>query len=307
MLLKLKKNFLINLKRRISMSDLSNEFTTPPGRIVQGSLYEPITVDINGNKLIFKTGKNKGEERVSYYFALAIPKNNEKHWTETEWGKKIWFFVHNHYQNKTPRDFTWKVDDGDSTVPNSNDVKNCDREGFPGNWILRLSNGFPSPIWDFDLEKRILEEDFVNPGDWVEVNVLMAINDKPNSKQSVFLNHRVIRFNSYGERIQFTNKDPKSCGFTGSMIGSQSPMPTTNAQHAEFNANISNPQTPPLPYPEILDPKNSSIPMPPIVPPPPIIPNNKKEMTAKANFTYEQYIQNGWTDELLIQNGLVLP
>ena len=53
---------------------------TPPGRLVQGSLYKGSTQDAEGNPLIVKTGPNAGQSRVDYFFAVAIPKGSETHW-----------------------------------------------------------------------------------------------------------------------------------------------------------------------------------------------------------------------------------
>jgi len=48
--------------------------TSPVGRIVMGSLYDPSTTDAEGKPLVVKTGPNAGQPRVNYFFALAIPK-----------------------------------------------------------------------------------------------------------------------------------------------------------------------------------------------------------------------------------------
>lgn len=46
----------------------------------------------------------------------------------------------------------------------------------------------------------------------------------------------------------------------------------------------------------------------PYAPPPPLPAAGKKEMTAKANgATYESFIQNGWTDEMMIRDGYMFP
>lgn len=62
-----------------------DEFRLPVGRMVMGSLYNPQTTNAEGAPL---TGKD-GQSRVEYFFALAIPKGSERHWNETDWGKRI--------------------------------------------------------------------------------------------------------------------------------------------------------------------------------------------------------------------------
>jgi hypothetical protein len=66
------------------------EILTPVGRLVQGSLYNPNTTDAENRPLVFKSGANAGQPRVDYYFGLAIAKQGEQHWSQTEWGAKIW-------------------------------------------------------------------------------------------------------------------------------------------------------------------------------------------------------------------------
>lgn len=285
-----------------------NEFKTPPGRIVQGSLYEPQTTDIKGVRLKFKSGPKAGEDRDSYYFAIAISKGKEEHWSETTWGSIIWGYVHAHYANKVPRDFTWKVDDGDNEEPNSKEIRNCDREGFPGNWILRLANNNPPQIWNRELTAQIIEKNAINPGDWIEVFASMDINDEPGNKQSIFLNHRIIRFNSYGPRIQFA-RDPKSVGFDGEVMGSVTPL-SADASESAPRATVNKTTPPPAkpgvkvePHTKILD----TAPKPPskVAPKPPVRPVNK--MTDAAEYTYEEYLASGWTDADLIEQGLMTP
>src|ERR1700733_10382568 len=106
------------------------ELLTPVGRLVQGSLYEPQTTDAENKPLTIRSGPNGGQPRVDFYFALAVPKGGEQHWSQTQWGAKIWQAGHVGFPNGQTQSptFAWKVTDGDSQVPNRMGKKPADRE-----------------------------------------------------------------------------------------------------------------------------------------------------------------------------------
>ena len=121
--------------------------TSPVGRIVMGSLYDPSTTDAEGKPLVVKTGPNAGKPRVNYFFALAIPKGAEPHWAHTPWGQQIWNVGNQAFPNaaQSPA-FTWKIEDGDSQIPNKKGRKPIDNEGWRGHWILKFSGGFAPKV-----------------------------------------------------------------------------------------------------------------------------------------------------------------
>jgi hypothetical protein len=191
----------------------SVNLTTPVGRIVQGNLYEAQTKDMDGKPLVVKTGPNAGQPTVRYYFALAIPKGAERHWAETEWGAKIWAVGHAAFPAQAQRpDFAWKIEDGDSTVPNKKNRKPCDQEGFPRNWVMRLSSGFPPKIFNATGTVQLTEKDAVKPGYYVQVNLNVTGNNDANRNPGVYLNHSMVALAGYGQEIQF-GPDPASAGF----------------------------------------------------------------------------------------------
>lgn len=279
------------------------DILTPVGRLVQGSLYEGQTTDAENRPLVYKSGANQGQPRVDYYFALAIPKGLERHWAETEWGKKIWDVGHAGFPNGQAQhpSFAWKVIDGDSTIPNKAGKKPCDREGYPGCWILNFSSSFPSQIYNENGTKLITESKYVNLGDYVEV--FGYVTDNGSQQQpGVYLNHSMVAFRGFGERI-FLGIDPKSVGFGQSTLPAGAskapvgqalttePAPVTTAAPAPMPTPVTTAAPAPAPYPQILTPP---------------APAPVKVMTAKANgVSYEDYIKSGWTDELLIQHGFM--
>ncbi len=171
------------------------------------------TADREGRPRVIKTGPNAGQPMTSYYFALAIKKEAEKHWAETSWGQKIWAIGHASFPNGQAQkpDFAWKIIDGDSGIPNAEDKKWCDYEGFPGHWVLKFNSGFPVQVVNEDGSSYILEKDFVNLGDYVQVSGTISGNESTQSP-GVYLNPSHVAFTRYGKRI-VTGIDPKSIGF----------------------------------------------------------------------------------------------
>src|SRR6185437_2352094 len=154
---------------------------TPVGRLVMGSLYEPQTTDAEGKPLVIKSGAKAGQPQVRYFFALAISKGAESHWSETSWGSKIWNVGHASFpqgQAHNPT-FAWKIVDGDSAIPNKKGVKPIDREGYPGHWVLSFSSSFAPGIYNSDGSQQILEQDAVNLGDYIQVYGNVQGNESP--------------------------------------------------------------------------------------------------------------------------------
>ncbi len=316
----------------------SVEILTPVGRLVMGSLYKPQTTDIDGKPLLVKNGPNAGQPTQRFFFALAIPKDGSgQHWGATPWGAKIWQCGHASFpqgqaQNPT---FAWKVVDGDSTVPNTKGVKPCDREGYRGHWVLSFSSGFAPKIYRLDASNQPtpwLDVDAINPGDYIEVLGNVAGNDNA-LKPGVFLNHSMVCFRGYGQRI-IVGPDPTQVGFGASAapagvsampVGAAlapaaagTPLPPGASAPLPPAATVAAPvATPPVavqpsttymapPGAAALTGGGSGVPLPPgaaaaVATPP------GRQMTPKAGgASYEQLIANGWTDALLRSEGLML-
>jgi len=189
--------------------------TSPVGRIVMGSLYDPSTTDAEGKPLVVKSGPNAGQPRVNYFFALAIPKNpGETHWAQTAWGAQIWQVGHQAHPNaaQSPA-FAWKIEDGDSQIPNKKGKKPCDNEGWAGHWILKFSGGFAPKVYQAEGGKfvQVMQKDFIKPGYFVEV-AFSADGNGSTSQPGIYLNHSMVCFRAYGQEISF-GPDVASAGF----------------------------------------------------------------------------------------------
>lgn len=314
---------------------MSTPFTTPVGRLVQGSLYTPNTTDAEGRALVVKSGPNIGQPRVEYFVALAIPKVPGQHWASSEWGAKLWAEGHKFlpHAGQMPT-FAWKVRDGDSTVPNKKLKKPCDQEGFPGNWIVSFSSGFapktythvnvPAPV-------EVGQKDAINLGDYVQIFANVDGNGS-QSQPGIFINLNMVCLMGYGQRIVI-GPDVASAGFGGVALpaGASLTPPTMAAPM---------PAAPGAPVPPLVP--NGSVAMPappamvalaPLVPVtslPPVVPNPailalppgvgappppvatvaappaapvRTMLPAAGGVSYEDHIRAGWNDAQLIQTG----
>ena len=184
----------------------------PPGRLVAGSVKEPRTTDSLGNPLTVKNGPNAGQPRVEYSFGVAIPKQGEQHWNQTQWGATIWNAAQQWFpqgQAQGPH-FSWKITDGDSQQPNTNNVRPCDREGYPGNWVVYFSSGMAPRTYNRDGSQPMDAQAF-EKGYFVEVFGNIASNGQ-TSQPGIYINHNMVALNGYGEVIR-SGPDPSQAGF----------------------------------------------------------------------------------------------
>lgn len=190
-----------------------NQILLPPGRLVQGDLYEPQTKDNQGNPLTTKTGPNAGKPRINYFAGMAIPKTpGATHWAHEPWGAKIWAFGHAAWpqgQGQNPS-FAWKIEDGDSPIPNKNGRKNSESEGMPGHWIVGVSSSFPPKIFD-ERGEPMLQPGLVKRGYWCETLISMASNENTQNP-GIYLNHQMFAYRAPGKEIQ-GGPDARAVGF----------------------------------------------------------------------------------------------
>lgn len=321
--------------------------TSPVGRIVMGSLYDPSTTDAEGKPLVIKTGPNAGQARVNYFFALAIPKGAEPHWAHTPWGQQIWAIGNQAHPNaaQSPA-FAWKIEDGDSQIPNKKGRKPCDNEGWRGHWILKFSGGFAPKVYQQEGAGyvQVMQKDFCKPGYFVEV-AFSADGNGSTSQPGVYLNHSMVCFRAYGAEISF-GPDVSSAGFGQSALPAGASMTPPAGAIPMPQAPVGVPQMPgvpgaplapanvasappvgvpplpgapvglsatpvypssPAPIPVTPNPGFVQVPPPDPMAPPPAPVAPVRQMTAAAQgVTYDAYVAAGWSDAQLVQNGLML-
>lgn len=282
------------------------DLLTPVGRLVQGSLYSGATTDAENRPLVYKTGPNMGQPRVNFWFSVAVPKGTESHWNQTEWGKKIYDVGHAGFPNGQANSpsFAWKIIDGDSQIPNTQGNKPCDNEGFARHWVLKFSGSFAPSLFNENGTLPLIEPNAIQLGDYVQVFAYVEDN-KSTQQPGVYLNHSMVARAGYGQRI-IAGADPKSVGFGGSPLPAGAST-TPIASFAPPVAPAVQPVMAPAVAPATIAPAPVTVPpaYPQILTPP--VPAAVKTLTAKANgATYEQLIAVGWTDELLVQQGMMI-
>ena len=286
------------------------DFTTPVGRLVGGSIYEPQTKDYQGRPLV---AKDKVTPRVDYTFGVAIPKTTgATHWSQETWGAPIWALATSEFKNgETQRhDFSSKIIDGDSTIPNKQGNKPCDREGYKGHWVIWFSGGYAPKVYNADGSQQILEPNAVKRGYYVQV-FGNASDNKPSETAGLYMNHTYVALSAYGEEIS-SAPDVSAAKFGGAPL----PAGATTTPAPAFAPAPPAPAfapAPPAPAFAPAPPAPAFAPAPP-APPVAVAPNPAilnvpapRQMTALANgATYEQMVALGWTDAALIQNGYML-
>lgn len=299
------------------MSTLKQNVTFPIGRMVWGSVVDAQVKDAEGKPLVIKTGPDAGKPTQRYAFGVAFKKGPETHWSSTEWGKVIWAIGHAAFpggQAQSPT-FSFKVKDGDGTIPNKNGKKPVDQGGHAGHWVVSFSSSFAPKVCNADGTNKMYDAKAIKCGHFVQVLGTVDGNGS-TSQPGVYVNHDWVAHSGYGPEI-FTGSDPSAAGFGGGAApAGMSTIPVGGmAAPAALPppAAVALPAAAPLPTPAPLPPTavapNPSIlgaaPPPPaaaVVAPPPAAP----QMTAKATATYDQYRGGGWTDEQLRAHGFIV-
>lgn len=300
--------------------------TTPVGRLVSGSVYIEKTTDGDGKPMVIKTGPNAGQPRGVWDFGIAIPKTPGcAHWASEPWGAQIWAFGHQEFPQMAQRpDFSWKIADGDDAIPNKKGNKNCDKEGYPGHWVLYFSNSNAPAIYDAKGENRITEPDAVKKGFYVQVMV-EYVSNAPSQTAGLYANHRAVALSAYGPIIAGGDVDVSKAGF------GQAPLPAGAMTTPPAGVSAGTPPppgtpappvagTPPPPAAAVSPPAVVAPPVqaPPVVvppvaaPAPPVVPAHdlvaqpapvRVMLPAAGGAPYEAFIAQGWTDETLRANG----
>lgn len=294
----------------------------PVGRLVMGSLYKPRTQDAEGKPLVIKNGPDAGKPRVDYFVAVAIAKNpGEQAWHQTAWGQQILAAGAAAFpQAYQAPSFAWKVEDGDSQIPNKRGRKNCDNEGWKGCWVVKFSGGYAPKTVSADGSAVIAEPDAVKLGYYVQVYGNVAGNGS-SSQPGVYVNHNAVALSAYGPEIS-VGLDTTSVGFGGGALpAGASAVPLgmsgapavlapgiapTAAPLALPGAAVSMPApTAVAPAPTFLA---AAMPSPPALPPAPVVQAEPALTPAgvAAGGTYAAFRQSGWNDVQLRQQGYII-
>lgn len=309
------------------------------GRFVGGSVYVPKTHDEETNqRYTFKSGRLQGQNQDRFSVGLAVAKTKH-HWSEEPiWGGTIWTEGHTAWpqgQAQQPT-FSWKVQDGDSTIPNGNQKRPCDQPGYAGHWILWFTSMFPEggkpqvavavtgpAVWNG-------QPDLCVPGDFIEVDGSVAGNESLK-KPGVYLNLGAVCLRGYhpdgriiSNRVNLSQfgAAPLPAGATtmpsGNVLAPAIPAapaapavpPTTPGAPPVPATPAAAPAAPPAPAPVAVVPNAAVLgaPSPVTTPPPPVVaPPAPVAAPAvpvmKNGGDYAAHIAKGWTDEMMRAEG----
>ena len=311
--------------------------TFPVGRMIMGSVSQPQTKDADGKPLVVKSGPDMGKPTQKFFLAVAYPKTpGVTHWSQEAWGAEIWKLGHQSAPGiaQSPT-FSWKIDDGDSQIPNKKGKRMSDNPNARGHWVVFFSQPSAIACYNYRASQGTpIDPKGINAGDFVQVAALIRYN---NSTQNpgVYMNPQMVDLVGYGERI-VQGADPTTAGFgtaalpagastmpTGAMPVGAAPVappayapppPVPGAAPVPPVPAAAAPALPPAfnPNPAILagvPPVPGVVAAPPAPPPAPPAPPAAPAgpvMTAKAaGASYESFIAAGWTIDALKANGYV--
>lgn len=292
------------------------DITFPCGRLIGGSVTKGDSTDSKGQPRLVKTGPNAGQPFTQWSFGVAYPKGAEQSWAQTEWGAKMYAVGLEGYPNgETQRpDFSWKVTDGDSQIPNKKGKRPCDQQGYPGHWIIWYSSGAAPKQYDIignklgDAPRPLAAGMEIVPGYYVQV-FGSAKDNKPSETPGIYMNHSMVALVGYGERIS-QGPDVNEVGFGGVALppgaatvpvagaGALPGMPPAAAAPLPTAAPLPGVPVQVAPNPAIL----AAAPPPPaaaIVAPPPPAPG----IVMIGAYTYDQLKAANYSDDQMIAQG----
>lgn len=288
------------------------------GRMVWGSLYTPNTKDYDGNPLVIKKGPDAGKPTQRYEFGVAVPKTQVHFSQEPGWGTLIWATAHAAFPGGNDSaamraDFSWKIQDGDSTVisPKSKSkVRPCDREGYAGHWVLTFSSSFAPSIYDArDITKPVLLEgkDAIVPG--YVVQVLGNVAGNAGASPGVYLNHNAVALRAFLPEIRSKGVDTSKFGGAVNIPGATT-VPTGAAAvvpaplaAAPTVPPAAPPPAAPTPTAVVPAPALLGIPTPAVAPAAPVAPVAPAMRSAHKGIPYASYVTAGWTEAQLRADG----
>lgn len=257
---------------------MSNEikFVTDVGRLVSG---HPMKFNaVKDNKGVPKLSKTDGKPMQEIYFAIAVLKSGGIDWKQTTWGALIvqaavagW--PNGEYQSPS---FAWKIIDGDSAIPNKVGKKPCNREGWPGHWVLSVKSMFAFSCYHHGkynpLTDQIADPKMIKCGDYVRAEI-SVVGNNPSESPGVYMNPSLFELYRAGAPIISENTPDAAAAFGA--VPAQLPA----------GAVVDNSVVPGM-----------ALPPPPVTPKPEFLQPPKIYTVQGAQYTEVQLKGFGWTD-----------
>ena len=283
---------------------ISSQDVNVEGRIVMGHPIKRFPKTDNMDRPVLMADNVTPVTQV--YFSLAVPKGQETDWKQTPWGQTIHSIGMTAYKDMTNRhDFSWKVEDGDSNIPNKKGRKNCDTVGHQGHWILKCTTQLDVPVYPagkYSPFDRITGENDVHTGDYYMVCINVADNTDKNGQPSqspgVYLNPRGVVYLRKGEQIVGENQFDAASVFGAMNLQGQAPTVQTPPA-ATPPAATPPAATPPAavtPAHDLVQPGANVTPPPALPTPPAVEPVEVRYDVQGTVFTKSQLVAAGYTD-----------
>ena len=179
---------------------------TLDGRIVNGHPMIRRGVTDNNNNPVMDTTVMPAVQKTEIYFALAIPKNGAVDWKQTEWGQQINAQAATDWPNgeHLSPTFSWKIIDGDSTIPNKKGNKPCDNANWVGHYIMHCTQRFDVKCYHngkYDPLQQIQDSNEIKCGDHGRLNVTVKGNGPVCGSPGIYINPAMFSCDRAGEII----------------------------------------------------------------------------------------------------------
>lgn len=199
--------------------------------------------------------------------------------------------------------FANKILDGDGY--DEKGQPNSRKEGWASCWVIKFSNGFAPRVveWNNGWVDMTPHGRQIKLGDYVTISGTCESN-KSTQSPGMYMNFDLVSFEQEGERIVVA-----SAVNADEVLGSRGPVDPnagvapadTTAPHAPGTPSSTTASAPPY---DGYRQDAAGAPPPPAAATPPPPPAAAPQLTAKANgATYESFIAQGWTDDMLRQHG----
>lgn len=277
---------------------MATELLTGVGRLVQGSCFRANTKKDDAGKDVLNEA---GQPITSYYIGVAFKKDDQDFLgriypailAEARAGYPEHF---NPDGSCRLRNFAFKVMDGDGV--DDNGKSNAEKPGFAGHWVLKCSSSFAPQVYhkdNYDPMHVVRDENALRLGYYVRVSISLKGN-RPSKSPGVYVNFNVVEITAQcpPDQIIVTGPDARQ-------IFGGAPAPQLPAGAIQGGPGVNAPGAPGGAQPSGPAPMAPRSPIAMAVAPPTFT------MTASAQgFTREQYHAQGWTDDALVAQGMMV-
>ena len=231
-----------------------------------------------------------GQVKTNVYIGVAVPKT-QADWKLEPWGQQIVQRAQADWPNGEhgAATFAWKVTDGDSAVPNKAGNKPCDKEGYPGHWVINGQTMLAircHHVGKYQPHEQIQDENEIKTGDYCRV-LIGCRGNNPSQSPGVYMNPELFELSRAGQAI-ITQGGPSAADVFG---GSTAQLPP--------NAALDTAATTPPPQ---MQPAAGATPPPPpapandLVTPPPPPAEERYEYSGQVKTKSEWLALPGYTE-----------